>query len=64
MKEEVIRLLVVDGTPGDCDQLALLIKNEGMTHSVAHNAKTALDRIRLTSQICWSPISGFQIWMA
>ncbi len=33
MKEEVIRLLVVDGTPGDCDQLALLIKNEGMTHS-------------------------------
>jgi two-component system nitrogen regulation response regulator GlnG len=49
MKEEVIRLLVVDGTPGDCDQLALLIKNEGMTHSVAHNAKTALDRIRLTS---------------
>ena len=32
-----------------CDRLALLIENEGMTPLVAHDAKTALDRIRLTS---------------
>ena len=49
MKEEVIRVLVVDGTPGICDHLASLIENEGMTPLVAHDAKTALDRIRLAS---------------
>ena len=49
MKEEMIRVLLVDGAPDVCDRLALLIKNEGMTPLVAHDAKTALDRIRLTS---------------
>ncbi len=49
MKEEANRVLLVDGAPGICDHLASLIKNEGMTPLVAHDAKTALDRIRLAS---------------
>jgi DNA-binding NtrC family response regulator len=49
MKNDVIRVLLVDGASGVCDHLALLIKNEGMTPLVAHDAKTALDRIRLAS---------------
>ena len=49
MKDDVIRVLLVDGAPEVCDRLALLITNEGMTPVVAHDAKTALDRIRLTS---------------
>jgi len=49
MKDEVSRVLVVDGVPGICDRLASLIENEGMTPLVAHDAKTALDRVRLAS---------------
>ena len=49
MKDEVIRVLLVDSAPGVCDHLASLIKNEGMTPLVAYDAKTALDRIRLAS---------------
>ena len=49
MKDDLIRVLLVDGAPEVCDRLALLIANEGMTPVVAHDAKTALDRIRLTS---------------
>jgi len=49
MKDEAFRVLLVDGASGVCDHLALLIKSEGMTPLVAHDAKTALDRIRLAS---------------
>ena len=49
MKDDVIRVLLVDGAPEVCQRLALLVKNEKMNPLLAYNAKTALDRIRLTS---------------